>query len=487
MGIQKVIQNIVTEVPKRTRKLVSASLPTPLERDTFQRSTQLLSTVPKKKKKSTLDSLIQIFSAPKYEDCFESLGITVNEYLADLVKTENDASILKLLLKKKYFKYSFDADSVEIILEKSRDNKYKDIILDLCNSKKCIIPTFDKFNESLFDRLYVMRNNNFEKYKKVVNSKNLLKFFEQDITWYTGYSHMGCRLEPFLKTSLLEDLDISEFSKIEKMYSKFLKEADRLECDPHKLTYLYFKKPKIYNYLMEHPDLLKKCQNTIYEVPSVEILEEINKHNFNRSVAFANYVNNNRYVSEQEAQYLNSILEKCKLSNDVTMYRGDSNLLFQSISIKDSPLAKTVKEIVKDNPDIALKEQIFSMGNKKSLYDYILSKKDLTLTDAMELLSAGYKDENLIKGVENAIKHSSIIDNRLKSVTVSETIGKGYGADCCSKLTIKKGTECAFICDTQQEFVLSGNPRKIAFTNATFDPETRKFKLEAIVEPINKQ
>ena len=168
------------------------------------------------------------------------------------------------------------------------------------------------------------------------------------------------------------------------------------------------------------------------------------------------------------------------------MYRGDSNLLFHSISINNSPLAKTVREVIKNHPDIALKEQIFSKGNKQSLYDYILSKNYLTLTDAMDLLSAGYKDEKLINGVENAIKHSSMIDNRLKSVTVSETIAKGCGNNC-SKLTIKKGTECAFICDSQQEFLLSGNPRKISFTNATFDPETRRFKLEATVEPVEKQ
>ena len=272
MGIQKVIQNIVTEAPKRARKLVSASLPAPLEKDTFQKSTQLLSTVQNKVKKSTLDYLVQTFSAKKYESYFESLGITADKYITNIVKTENDANILKLLLKKNYFKYGFNAESVEIILKKSRDNKYKDIVLDLCKSKKCIIPNFHEFNESLFDRLYVMKNNNIEKYKKIVNSKHLLDFFERDISWYTGCEFSG-PCEPFLKTSLLEDLNISEFSNIEKIYSKFTKKVDRLECDPHKLTYLYFKKPKIFNYLLEHPDLIKKCQNTIYEVPSVEILK----------------------------------------------------------------------------------------------------------------------------------------------------------------------------------------------------------------------
>ena len=292
MKIQRVIQNIVTEIPKKTRELTTVSLPAPLEKDTFQRSTKLLSSVPKKVKKSTLDSLIQVFSAKKYESDFEYLGVTVDEYLTNLVKTENDANILKL---------------------------------DICNSKKCMIPYFNELDEPLFERLCIMKNNNIEKYKKIVNSKHLLDFFKRDITWTTGCEFSGpCK--PFLKTSLLEDLDISKFPNVEKVYSKFIKEVDRLECDSHKLTYLFFKKPKIYDYLMKHPDLLKNCRNTVYEVPSVEILEEINKHHFNGGMAFERYVFNNSYISEQEAQYLNSILEKCKLSNEwITSKRKIAN------------------------------------------------------------------------------------------------------------------------------------------------------------------
>ena len=488
MEIQSVIQNIVTEVPKRARKLVSASLPAPLERDTFQKRAQLLSTVPKKVKKNTLDSLIQIFSAKKYEDFFQD--IPVDEYLMSIVKTENDASILKLLLKKNYFKYGFNMDSVEIILKKSRDNKYKDIVLDLCKSKKCVIPDFHETNESLFDRLYVMKNNNFEKYKKVVNSKNLLNFFERDITWDTGCISGG-KIEPFLKTSLLEDLDISEFSNIEKIYNKFYKHNinETLECNPHKLTYLYFKKPKIYDYLIKHQYLLKEFPDTVYEVPSVEILEEINKsysnHIANRcSSVFENYV---EWNVRQLTKYQEQCLEKMKLSNDIILYRGDSNKLFESISINNSALAKIVKETIKNNPDIALKEQVFSNGNKQYLYDYIITKKDLTLSDAMNLVSAGYKDEKLIRSIENAIKHSSIVDKKRKSLTLSKAVAEGYGDSTFSKLTIKKGTECAFIGDNggQREFLLSSKPRKITFTNAIFDPEIKKFKLEATVEPVN--
>ena len=40
------------------------------------------------------------------------------------------------------------------------------------------------------------------------------------------------------------------------------------------------------------------------------------------------------------------------------------------------------------------------------------------------LLSAGYKDEKLIRSIENAINHSSIFDKKRKSLTLSKAVAE---------------------------------------------------------------
>ena len=267
--------------------------------------------------------------------------------------------------------------------------------------------------------------------------------------------------------------------------------------------------PETYNYLMHGTedtarqilDFGNLLNNTL---PSASLLKSITPEQLqvkNNDIAnilgLGDYVKDSDIFSQNKAavERLNQELSKHKISIDVEAYRGEKTVgMFDSISI-DEDFEKEIRQIIKANKKSMKEAKItaytgkFSSNPNITLYDFLSSKKTLTLADAMQV--AKYGNEQFVNEVIDRINKSKVIDARFKSYSFDQGMAYNWrGLNCgdnttiTQKTTIKQGTEGCYsgITNNQYELVLNNTPKEISFESVVYNKETDTFELVSTIQ-----
>lgn len=309
-------------------------------------------------------------------------------------------------------------------------------------------------------------------------------------------------------------------NQIKQTYAEVDAFAGKLDFEPqlnHYMNALIMKKynPEAYKYLMSGNDikispLFKNWGGdsvNIDNCPTSTMLKNITPEQIHSMVYdrlpgskyIGAYVENSDSLvrNENNVKRLSEDLLKVRLSTDVKSYRGEKTVgMFDSIEI-DKGLEKQIRQLLEKNKNNAKNMQVTSYtGNYNSisfanLYDFLSSKENLTLADAMQM--AKYGDENFINEIILRIKNAKLVDTRFKSYSFDEGMAAGWrkihtedNTTIIQRATINKGTEGGFHegNNAQYEIILNNTPKEIVCNNVLYDKETDTFVLDTIVRNI---
>ena len=267
---------------------------------------------------------------------------------------------------------------------------------------------------------------------------------------------------------------------------------------------------------MNSPDLLNKFINfkqaeCCIPVLTVETLKEIEKgFEYIQDKEFKNlaksFVENSDSFNKNKnsLERLNTLLENCENENDITLYLGEKGTsTFETIDMTNTFLAKEAKILVLLHAFEAKKTKIRSfskvysdLSQGTSLYDTIMKKEKITLSDIMQ--TARFGNKKYVNKIIEEIKKAQFTDNRLKSTTLDSNFANRWARnnkqlDANSNTTcivgevkLKKGNKGAFIAldNRQIEYLTAGN-KLISYTDGYYDKEKNSFILKEEYSPIS--
>ncbi len=237
------------------------------------------------------------------------------------------------------------------------------------------------------------------------------------------------------------------------------------------------------------------------------IIKEIEK-GLNEDYDYSNYTeySDGYKYDVQKRNKLNQYLSGQISKNDVTVYRGEKSAwMFESIPI-DKEFENKIRFLVFVNLS-SRKDLLFPNDNKYSsipkqnIYDYINSKKDLTLADAM--LVTKYGNDRFAQKIIDKINNAEIYDDNFKSFTLSKEFAENWAnrkpiendingkkseqmLSMVSTTTIKAGNQMGYSAHSgQYEFILNNNNKKMTFSNAKYDKETNTFYFDSEIEVLD--
>ena len=382
---------------------------------------------------------------------------------------------------------------------------------ELC---RIAIPLIEKcnilFGPEIFGELEKLKQNNPRKFEYVKNSESLLLYLNDYADKITT-THNKTNY-----TNLIEVLPYEQLEKLESVCNDITKEGFTAISA---FANLYFENKDAYDYLMSSKILREhyflsdfktaKCDSSLLTIEALKEIEkgysEIDKNGRNRYID--EYVSNsNHFIGNTPQQKTNkkelsSYLSQFKVENSFSAWRKDSTpAIFEQKSIAKTELEKMTRDIVKLNYLRAKKEMIVpsngkfcesSFGKQKiNLYDYIQSKSELTLADAM--LVAKFGNQKFINLISEQIKKCLIIDDKFKSTSLSKDFvenwqkGEFSTTEIVSKLKILKGCEGLYDAGTtgQTEFILNDHKKVIRYTDVKYNKETNTFELVGSVEKL---
>lgn len=281
----------------------------------------------------------------------------------------------------------------------------------------------------------------------------------------------------------------------------------------HYMNMLIMKKynPETYKYLMTTSDIRISYRAEVWgnHVPSASMLKSITPaqmHTMGYDVLPPIMKNIGAYVEDSDAfvrnkaavQELSNDLAKCKLSQDVELYRGEKTVgMFDGIRL-DSDMEKQIRQLLEENKDSAKNTSIttytgrYNCGPSTNLYDFLSSKEHLTLADAMQ--AAKYGDEKFVNEIIGRIKDSKVVDTRFKSLSFDKGMAAGWRSHNSGDNTtivqnaiVKQGTQGGFHCGNNEQFevILNNTPKEMSFQNAVYNKDTDTFELNSTIQNLN--
>lgn len=324
-----------------------------------------------------------------------------------------------------------------------------------------------------------------------------------------------------LKTTLDEISKLYEELPKELIIEDIEKEIYRYETkiptasDIANLTILKANQKETFNYLLNYPnketiaDLLDSISynningSTFQTLTPAQIRQmtfegvEITKGR-EFSSAFQEYVESSDIFSRnpEEVKKLHKFLSKSKTLEDFSAFRGERDTgMFDCIPLDKSLSLKTRFYILQNFKDARKVTVATYSGNyskqfdkKMSLLKYILTRKDLSLADAMQV--AKYGDDKFKTEIINLIKNSKIKDNRFKSLTFDKRMASGWtnssgtgNTSILQNITVKKGAQgqYSYVNNDQVEFVLNNNDKVLTFQDVKYDSNKDLFIFESTI------
>ena len=206
------------------------------------------------------------------------------------------------------------------------------------------------------------------------------------------------------------------------------------------------------------------------------------------------YVNANELFNQraQKSLDLNKYLSNHIVKESFNAYRGENNTeIFKSLPIDNRMSVKTrwyvLKNILKAPKDIIQYKNEKGIQCQDNLFSYILTKKDLTLSDAMQV--AKYGGKKYQKQIAQIIENLKLEDNRFKSLTFDKNVAETYASDNKNttgifyNVHVKKGLEGMFsnVENKQAEFIINNNSKTMTFQNVHYSPENNAWNLDTTI------
>ena len=413
----------------------------------------------------------------------------INRVLYNVTTKKQAELVMTALQKKVDDKFLYNTYVVSCMVEDISDDETLQTAIEAVSAADFSLSRY------IFPVLNTLKNENPDKYQYLLKSRYLMSYLNMSVKGYDDDN------ENLVLTS-----DVAKFPEIEDI-CRYLIDEKEYKGYFNVLTDLYFKDRNAYDYAMNSPVLLGNfftyypvgdCISTL-NANSLKEIEKAYNSNTAANKYIREYVDNSDSFKHQEE--LSEYISQFKTDGPITLYRAErSTGAFESVNIEGTSLSDMTRKLVEIHyPET--KQDEFRPSNGKystfmqpvtNLYDYINSRNELTLADAM--LVAKYGDKRFVNEVLHKIEEVEAIDNRFKSVTFSESFADSWKHDSSSintakiktKLTVLEGTEGVF--DTgktgQWEFILNNTDKEIQYQKASYDKNTNTFHLEAILRNI---
>ncbi len=431
----------------------------------------------------------------KIEDLIKSRGFIygvdyeINRVLPH-VKTKEQAELAIAALEKKVDgSFLYSTYQVGQLVFKNNEP-------ELAKTASEVISNSDvRISEYVVPTLNKLKTESPDKYQYLLGSSYLLEYLNKTV----DYANDGTQ-------SLIFTKKLDEFPILESLSSHISEDLNYDYCF-HMLLDLYERDEEAYNYAINSPILMdkffgdydsKSCINVLNKNALVEI-EKGFAANTSKNPQIISFVESSDDFKEPDV--LSSYISQFKTDGEITVYRAErSTGSFEAVPINDDLLEKKIRAIVKLNYFKTKKDTIVPSSGKYSnfgaqhvpLYDYINSKKELSLSDAM--LVAKYADKRYVDEILHLIENAELTDSRFKSTSFSERFVDSWMHDSDnknvpkikSKLTIEEGTEGVYVSSAnhQFEFILNDNEKQITYNKAKYDKKTNTFVLEGNVGTI---
>ena len=130
-------------------------------------------------------------------------------------------------------------------------------------------------------------------------------------------------------------------------------------------------------------------------------------------------------------------------------------------------------------------------AKRTDLFKYIMSRKDLTLADAMQVVKFGNKKYQ--NQIIELIRQAQIKDTRFKSLTFDSKMAESwsamdYGANTgiLHEISVGKDLEGMYspVTNSQAEFILNNNEKIITFQDVIYDKEKDIFKFKSTISKV---
>lgn len=357
--------------------------------------------------------------------------------------------------------------------------------------------------------------------KTARNKSTILKEFHEYSP--SVYSHKEVQeainklSEKELKVTLKEIEELNENFPKRLLYDEHTKTKTFVphilrDSDTSNLLILKANSPEIYEYILKQDghtakrilDIINNINGSgvkTLDMPKIKILTK--PTNMENSSLISEYVeNSDEFLKYPErVTQLNKELGANKVAEAFSAYRAERDTgLFNSIPL-DKETARKTKMAILTHFNKARKVKVHtSVGQydthrdqKISLLKYILTKKDLTLADAMQV--AKYGDEKFVNHLIKLIKNSKIKDNRFKSVSFDSDFAKSWLATqdgntgIFQNMTIKEGNNGIFasryVQNRQAEYIVNNDPKEITFSDVSYDKTKDLFNIDSILTKLD--
>lgn len=320
---------------------------------------------------------------------------------------------------------------------------------------------------------------------------------------------------------IAKNMPIEEIKKIFAETDKFFKKHTELfdgekPSFDHYIQMLILKKnnPKLYNYFMTTTN--NRVVEILYNwgcdsrmMPSSSMLSNITPEQIQvmmndkigSRVRVGEYVRNSDsfILDKQAVKKLSEDLSKHHLSTDVKLYRGEKTVgMFDSVAI-DKDFESQIRAMLEKNKEKAKNMKVktyngkFDSEPKTNLYDFLTSRKTLTLADAMQMAKFG--DEKFINELIKRIKSAKIIDKRFKSLSFDGGMASSWASrragdsstPIIQNVTVKKGTQGGFdaiSANSQYEVILNNTPKEITFQDVVYYPKADNFEIKSTIQNV---
>jgi len=210
------------------------------------------------------------------------------------------------------------------------------------------------------------------------------------------------------------------------------------------------------------------------------------------------------YHKGDKIDELSKLLSTNKTTGRIIAHRGERHVgQFADIPVgefmtKKIKLANFINRFGTKKADFTGFDKQYSLRTQGNIYDYIKSKDELSLADAMLMMK--YVDKTTQKEILELIKKAQIKpDGRFKSTTFSRDFARSWIGTCSNyaakdqpkilaKLNLEEGCEGYFVqgfnCGAitggngQCEFILNNKATHMTVKDVTFDPEKNIFNIE---------
>ncbi|MBE7708991.1 MAG: hypothetical protein E7Z93_00935 [Cyanobacteria bacterium SIG32] len=315
--------------------------------------------------------------------------------------------------------------------------------------------------------------------------------------------------------NVLDELDIDGLKELEKVCEEVYQNTPHWKgerVNPHALKNfidLYYRDPETYRY----------CLNS--EVINKIFMEDFRSHGCipYMNMAMAKEIEKGRadcvimqFVEDSDVFYhkgdkideLSKLLSTNKTTGRIIAHRGERHVgQFADIPVgefmtKKIKLANFINRFGTKKADFTGFDKQYSLRTQGNIYDYIKSKDELSLADAMLMMK--YVDKTTQKEILELIKKAQIKpDGRFKSTTFSRDFARSWIGTCSNyaakdqpkilaKLNLEEGCEGYFVqgfnCGAitggngQCEFILNNKATHMTVKDVTFDPEKNIFNIE---------